>query len=127
MIFPTLQDIFKIKESGTKFKTKIQKLAFIQSCAEQLKKLPYDTKQLQNIKDFLKKKAKEYKIPLDSVVPLDVTANYLCHSPVTCNCAECQETLHLMVSNTIVHPAQLFMTLEGAINELTIPDLTFEM
>ena len=52
MIFPTLQDIFKIKESGTKFKTKIQKLAFIQSCAEQLKNLPYDTTQLQKIKDF---------------------------------------------------------------------------
>ena len=59
MLFPTLQDIFKIKESGTKFKTKIQKLAFIQSCAEQWKYLPYDTKQLQNIKDFLKKKAQE--------------------------------------------------------------------
>ena len=37
--FPTLQDIFKIKESGTKFKTKIQKIAFIQQCAEQLRKM----------------------------------------------------------------------------------------
>ena len=57
MLFPTPQDIFKIKESGTKFKTKIQKLAFIQSCAEQLSNSTYDTKQLRNIKEFFKKKA----------------------------------------------------------------------
>ena len=94
MIFPTLQDIFKIKESGTKFKTKIKKLAFIQSCAEQLKNLPYDTMQLQKIKDFLKKKAQKYKIPLDSVVSLKASGNYIRYSPAVCSCVECQETLN---------------------------------
>ena len=62
MMIPTLQDIFRIKESGTKFKTKLQKLAFIQACGEQLANLPYDSKQLQRIRDFLKTKAKEFKI-----------------------------------------------------------------
>ena len=37
--FPTLPDVFRIKESGTKFKTKIKKFAFIQQCAEQLRKM----------------------------------------------------------------------------------------
>ena len=64
MLFPTLQDIFKIKEIGSKFKTKIQKLAFIQTCAEQLKNLPYDSKQLQKIREFLKNKAEEYNTPV---------------------------------------------------------------
>ena len=39
--FPTLKDIFRIKESGCKMKTKAQKLAFISQIAENLKKLPY--------------------------------------------------------------------------------------
>ena len=54
MLFPTLQDIFKIKESGSKFKTKIHKSAFIQTCVEQLNNLSYDSKQLQKVREFLK-------------------------------------------------------------------------
>ena len=51
-----------IKEAaGTQFKKKIQKLAFIQTCANPLSKLPYDTKQLQKIRDFLKLKAKRWR------------------------------------------------------------------
>ena len=91
MLLPTLQDIFKIKESGTKFKTKLQKLSFIQACGEQLANLPYDTKQLQKIRDFLKLKATEYKINLEKVGSLDATANFLRHSHETCICAKCQE------------------------------------
>ena len=41
--FPTLKDIFRIKESGSKMKTKAQKLAFISQIAENLKKLPYNS------------------------------------------------------------------------------------
>ena len=55
--FPTLQDIFRIKELGSKLKTKAQKIAFIQQCAKQFEKLPYDSTQLQKIKDFLQQKA----------------------------------------------------------------------
>ena len=45
--FLTLQDSFRIKESGSKLKTKSQKICFIQQCAEQLEKLVYDSTQLQ--------------------------------------------------------------------------------
>ena len=86
--------------------------------------MPYDTKQLQTIKDFLKKKAQEYKIPLDSVVSLDASANFLRYSPEDCACVECQETLHLMVSNTIIQPAELFLKVETVISELQVPELT---
>ena len=60
--FTTLKDIFKIKKSGSKFKTKAQKLAFIQQIAENLKDLPYNSAQLNKIKDFLNEKSAEYKI-----------------------------------------------------------------
>ena len=43
MILPTLQDIFKIKESGSRFKTKLAKHNFIKTCADQLRALPYDS------------------------------------------------------------------------------------
>ena len=54
--FPTLKDIFRIKESGSKMKTKAQKLAFISQIAESLKKLPYNFHQLNVIMNFLEKK-----------------------------------------------------------------------
>ena len=49
---PTLQDIFRIKETSSKFKTKAQKVAFIQQISDHLKDLPYNSFQLQKIKDF---------------------------------------------------------------------------
>ena len=36
---------------------------------------------------------------------------------------ECQETLHLSVLNSIVHPAELFLMVEKAISELNIPEM----
>ena len=80
--FPTLQDIFKIKESWSKLKTKAQKICFIQQCAEQLENLTYDSTLLQKIKNFLKEKATEYKIPVETV---DAKTNYIRHTPSVCD------------------------------------------
>ena len=58
---------------------------------------------------------------METLVSLDVSANYLSHSPTACDCVEYQETLHLTVSNTVIHPADLFLRIEKAIFELKIP------
>ena len=34
MMLPTLKDVFRIKETGSKFKTKLAKLNFIKTCAD---------------------------------------------------------------------------------------------
>ena len=60
MMLPTLQDIFRIKETSSKFKTKLAKLNFIKTCAEQLQELLYNSTQLNSIRNFLKEKATEY-------------------------------------------------------------------
>ena len=65
--FPTMKDIFKIKESGSKMKTKAQKIAFIHQCAEQLQDLPYNSDQLEKLRAFIREKATEYKIPTKSI------------------------------------------------------------
>ena len=70
-----------------------------------------------------KKKAEEYKIPLDNVVSLNVNVNYLRHTPAVCACMECHENSHLLVSNTIIQPAELFLKVEKLISELRIPEL----
>ena len=77
MMLPTLKDVFKIKESGSKFKTKLAKLHFIKTCAEQLKELPYNSTQLNSIKNFLKEKATEYGIKLTNPQILDVDVHYI--------------------------------------------------
>ena len=119
--FPTLQDIFRIKESGSKLKTKAQKITFIQQCAEQLEKLPYNSMQLQKIKEFLQQKALQYKIPVESV---DARANFVRFTPLICNCSECQQFADLSVSNSIRHPAELFLLVEQAIAALNIAAIT---
>ena len=75
----------------------------------------------KKINDFLKEKATEFKIP---VVSLDAKSNYMCHIPSTCGCVECQEFSHLTVSNSIIHPAEIFLLIEQAILALNIPEMT---
>ena len=96
--FPTLKDIFRIKESGSKMKTKAQKLAFISQIAESLKKLPYNSHQLNTIMNFLKKKSVEYRVNAPCI---EVDANYSRHSPRTCLCKECHELAPESVQNSI--------------------------
>ena len=67
---PTLKDIFKVKESANKIKTKIQKCEFISKVAENLSNFPNDSRQLQKLKDFLRSKAKEYQIPRTKIESL---------------------------------------------------------
>ena len=54
MMLPTLQDIFRIKETSSKLKTKLAKLNFIKTCAQQLQELPYTSTQLNSIRKILK-------------------------------------------------------------------------
>ena len=123
MILPTLQDIFKIKESGSRFKTKLAKHNFIKTCADQLKALPYDSTQLNSIKVFLREKAKEYGIQLDEPDSLDIDANYLRHQQTPCPCVDCLGVLHLLVTNTLLHPDIIFLGMETAISQLYHPEL----
>ena len=75
---------------------------------------------LKKLRDFFKKKATEYKIPVSAV---DASVNYLRHTPTVCSCVECQESSHLTVSNSIVHPAEIFLMIEKAIFALNIPEM----
>jgi hypothetical protein len=47
LALPTIQDIFRVKETGNKLKTKAQKIQFLKQLSENLKDLPYDSRQLQ--------------------------------------------------------------------------------
>ena len=85
--------------------------------------MPYDSKRLQKIRDFLKIKAKEFKIKEEKVASLDANANYLRHVLETCFCAECKETSHLKVSNTIIQPTEFLLKIEPVILELKDPEL----
>jgi len=116
--FPTLVDIFKIKESGSKFKTKAQKLAFIQQISENLKALPYNSFQLNKIKNFLRKKSAEYKV----IAPkIEVDANFVRHAPRICQCKDCHEIKSQSISNTILNAYGFVKGLEEAMMCLKIP------
>ena len=74
--------------------------------------MPFNTTQLQKIKDFWRKKAEEYNIKLDENVPLEINAHYLRHFPTPCHCVECQSVLNIMVTNTLLHPDEIFLELQ---------------
>ena len=58
----TLRDIFQNKEKGNHYKTRVQKLLFFQRCHEQLKLLPYNTQELEKIKEFINDHSEDLKI-----------------------------------------------------------------
>ena len=110
LTFPTLMDVFRIKESGSKFKTKAQKLAFIQQISENLKALPYKSFQLNKIKEFLRKKSAEYKV---NTPDIDINANFVRHTPRICQCKDCHELESQSVSNTILNAYDFVKGLEN--------------
>ena len=48
-----LHNIFQIKGKGGHYKTRAKKLLFLQSCHEQLALLPYNTQELEKIKQLI--------------------------------------------------------------------------
>ena len=101
--FPTFKDIFKIKESSGGFKTKAQKLAFINELGIILKDLPYSYHNLKKIQAFLEEQRKmnDYKV---SRVQLR-TANIFLFNPAQCSCAECEKYPRAQLMNSLAYPA----------------------
>ena len=118
---PTLQDIFRVKETGNKLKTKLQKVQFIKQISENLSQLPYDSRQLQKLTDFLKSKADEYKIPSSSV---QVLSNCAVIPPSSCLCAECEQLHSLKISNTLSGAEKVYVALQPILALLNIEKIT---
>ena len=119
-----MQDIFKIKESGSKMKTKAQKIAFIQQCADQLKNLPYDSTQLEKIRTFIREKATEYKVPVPSVDCSAHSAQCLRHTLAQCQCSECLDLRHIKLQNSVTQPFKTIQNLIPTITALNIPQMS---
>jgi hypothetical protein len=62
------------------------------------KNLPYNSFQLNKIKDFLREKYAEYKV---TVPDIKIDANFVRHHPRICQCKDCHELAPESVSNTI--------------------------
>ena len=111
---PTLKDIFKIKESGTRFDTKVKRLNFINQISEQLKDLPYDNAHLEEIKDFLREKIQEYGLKPSKVVQAHNVSfkrvNY-------CACTECQAIVE-QPSNSLVSSTKLLNAVRNSLDLL---------
>ena len=66
----------------------------------------------------MKEKAHEYGIKLDDPHILDIDANYLRNEQTPCPCTDCHSVLHLLVTNTLLHPDLIFLGLQTAISNL---------
>ena len=111
---PTLKDIFKIKESGSRFDTKVKRLNFINQISEQLKDLPYDNNHLEEIKDFLKEKIQEYGLKPNKRVQAGAVTFKREH---TCVCPECTAIVE-HPSNSLVSSTRILKTLRPSIDLL---------
>ena len=114
---PTIQDIFRVKETSNKIKTKLQKIEFIKKISESLAQLPYDSRQLQKLTDFLRTKAKEYKIPSDHI---EILSNYVVTAPTVCNCVQCSQLQSLRISNSLSNAEPIFLSLKPILHLLNI-------
>ena len=66
----------------------------------------------------MKEKAREYGIKLDNPHILDIDANYIRNEQTPCPCTDCHSVLHLLVTNTLLHPDLIFLGLQTAISNL---------
>jgi hypothetical protein len=82
--------------------------------------LPYNSFQLNKIKDFLREKSAEYKV---TVPDIKIDANFVRHSPRTCQCKDCHELAPESVSNTIANSYDFVKGLKKAMMSLKIPTL----
>ena len=116
--FPTFKDIFKIKESSGSFKTKAQKLAFINELGNILKDLPYDSHNLQKIQSFLEDQRKKNDYKVSRVQP--ITAHIFLFNPGECTCPECQKYPKQHLMNSLADPAAVCKSLSHLLTELKI-------
>ena len=70
LTLPTIQDVFRIKETAGKIKTKAEKIKLITEIATNLKDLPYNSQQLAEVMNFLRSKAIQHKLPANKLPAL---------------------------------------------------------
>ena len=75
----------------------------MKNIADQLKDLPYNSHQLNKIRDYLAKKAQEFNVEMPSV-DTEVSVFFT----DVCTCQECALLPPEHCSNTLLHPVQLY-------------------
>ena len=123
LTLPTIQDVFRVKETSNKLKTKSQKIQFLKQLSENLRDLPYDTQQLQKVMDFLRTKAQEYKIPPPEPITVTVATNLMTFEHPDCFCKDCSSLAPMRSTNSLVHPAKLVEHLRPVFSLLNLPEL----
>ena len=66
----------------------------------------------------MKDKATEYGIKLTDPQILDIDAHCIRNGLAPCPCTDCRSVLHLLVTNTILHPDLIFLDIQTAISHL---------
>ena len=90
----TLSDIFNIKNKGGHFRMRSQKIQFLQKCHEQLKTLKYNSKELENIKQFINTQSVELGLNKDQKIPI----HFLTSNPDrSCNCLYCKNVTDIFI------------------------------
>ena len=79
---PTIQDVFRIKETAGKIKTKAEKIKLISEITTNLKDLPYNSQQLAEVMKFLRSKAVQHKLPANQLPAL--VSQVSIHKPPIC-------------------------------------------
>jgi hypothetical protein len=104
---------------GGHFKTRAQKLLFLQRCHESLKDLPYNTLELAKIEQFINDHSENLKLKPD----ITTNSHYLKSAPVKpCACADCSKICHINVTSSLLDPFSLYEKLLPVFKELENKD-----
>ena len=104
----TLSDIFHIKNKGGHFRMRSQKIQFLQKCHEQLKTLKYDSKELEEIRQFINIQSVELGLNKDKNIPI----YFLTSNPVrSCKCLDFDHVTDIFIQSILIDPYSTFLTL----------------
>ena len=98
----------EIKKKAGHFKTKSLQMEFLAKCKKELEKLPYNSQELEKIKDFINKGTEDLKIRKSTA---DVNFTYIKQKKKDCHCNECKSYDLPPQQSTLKDPISLAKTL----------------
>ena len=102
----TWNDLLDLKQKGNHFKTKLQKIAYLNKCHQALINLPYNTLELEKIRQHIETQSRDPNKCSGYSDSKNITSNFILASTETCLCSECKTTNSPSVQLSILKPVK---------------------
>ena len=95
-----------MKQKGNHFKRKLQKIAYLNKCHQALIKLPYNTIELEKIRQHIETQSRDLNKRYSYSDSKKINSNFILASSETCPCSECKTVNSPSAQSSILKPVK---------------------